>query len=239
MREKEGLVAAIVETGSGSWQRNAQEIKFGTDIEREFAGEFYLQIARYEHASIASFHRFAMELMQFGAPAELLEMAQKAATDEVRHAQSAFSIGNKLLGTSQQPGKLDINIAFHQELVSFASAILEEAAIQETLGVLIATEQLRVCKDETIAQYLREVVTEESEHSELAYASLRWCVEIGGEEIKTLIRERLEQPFTFSLSQFPEIGIDALGLPSQDAVKEAIDRGLRSVVIPSLRSLLD
>lgn len=239
MREEEALVAELQENKDSSWKRNDQEILiYGTAGQREFAGEFYLQIARYEHASIASFHRFALELMQFGAPPELLQLAQKAATDEIRHAQSSFSIANRLLGTKFQPGRLDINVEFHQDLRSFAAAILEEGAIKETIAVLIAAEQLRVCKDATIAQYLQEVVSEESEHSELAYASLRWCIEVGGEEIKNLIRERLEQEFVFSLSQFPEEAIEALGLPSQAMVQATIERGLRGVIIPSLRSLL-
>lgn len=181
----------------------------------------------------------AKELMQLGAPPKLLELAQKAATDEIRHAQSAFSIANRLLRTSFQPAKLDINVPFHQDLKSFALAVLEEAAISETLGVLIASEQLRISEDEMIKQYLQEVMFEESEHSELAYETLRWCIEIGGEEIRELIQERLTQPFSYSLEQYPEEAIEELGILSKEMVKTTIEMGIFRVVIPSLRSLVD
>lgn len=242
VREEKNLVAELKEADHSSWKEGTQiddVIEYGTAVEREFAGEFYLQVARYEHASVASFNRFALELIQFGAPPELLRLAQKAATDEIRHAQSSFSIANRLLKTKLQPGTLDINVEFHTNFRDFAAAILEEGAIQETIASLIAAEQLRVCKDAAISKYLQEVVLEEAEHAELAYASLRWCIEIGGEEIKDLIRERLEQEFVFSFSQFPVEAIEVLGLPSQDMVQATIDRGLRRVIIPSLRSLLE
>ena len=47
----------------------------------------FLSVGLSEHASIASFSRVVLELMQFGAPAELLDRTLVAAQDEIRHAQ--------------------------------------------------------------------------------------------------------------------------------------------------------
>ena len=51
----------------------------------------FLSVGLSEHASIASFSRVVLELMQFGAPAELLDRTLVAAQDEIRHAQMAFT----------------------------------------------------------------------------------------------------------------------------------------------------
>jgi hypothetical protein len=50
------------------------------------------QQALGEHASIASFNAFSLQLMVNGAPPSLLRAASKAADDEVRHAQMVIVI---------------------------------------------------------------------------------------------------------------------------------------------------
>ena len=71
----------------------------GSAAERKRAGDFYLNIALLEHASVAAFHHFALELMRLGAPVELLEGAHEAIKDEMRHAKQAFSLAADLLET--------------------------------------------------------------------------------------------------------------------------------------------
>lgn len=48
--------------------------------------------ARAEHASVASFARFTLQLLHLGAPADLVADAQQAALDEVRHARLCFGV---------------------------------------------------------------------------------------------------------------------------------------------------
>ena len=217
--------------------RNGTNIQIGTSTERKVAGRFYLQTARFEHASVASFNRFALDLMKFGAPAHLVQKAQMAAMDEIRHAQSAFAIANELLSASVQPGAMNIDAHLSETLLDFASAVLEEAAIQETLAVLLAAEQHRVAQDPTIKRYLEEVVREESQHAELAFETLRWCLEVGGAPILSLLQERLKQPMTLSLDNYPSVGIPELGLPARQQMEAVLERGIAGVIVPSLQSL--
>lgn len=52
-----------------------------------------------EHASVASFNRFALNLMAFGAPPHLIRRSQQAALDETKHAELSYSLA-ALLNTT-------------------------------------------------------------------------------------------------------------------------------------------
>src|SRR5262249_9598845 len=54
--------------------------------------------ALLEHASIAAFSRFAMDLLAVGAPPDLITAALAAATDEVRHARLCFTLAQRYSG---------------------------------------------------------------------------------------------------------------------------------------------
>ena len=48
-------------------------------------GVAWLEIARMEHASIAAFARFALQLLAVGAPPDLILAGQRAMADETNH----------------------------------------------------------------------------------------------------------------------------------------------------------
>src|SRR5262249_8003152 len=52
----------------------------------------WLEIGRMEHASIAAFARFTLQLLAVGAPPDLVMAAQRAMADETNHAQLAFAL---------------------------------------------------------------------------------------------------------------------------------------------------
>lgn len=237
VQEGENVLAQLIQM-KGDWRHNGTSIPFGTKEERKSAGHFYLETARAEHASVASFNRFSLELISLGAPANLIRRAQEAALDEVRHAQQAFSISNTLLSKEFQPSAMSIDVQLAKNHLALAKAVLEEAAIQETIAVLLAVEQLRVVQSPVIKAYLQEVVEDESRHAELAFDTLRWCLEMGGEEVRTLIHDRIQESIHFSTKMYPKEAIIALGIPSQDTLKRMVQRGIREVIIPSLRSLI-
>jgi hypothetical protein len=54
-----------------------------------------------EHASVAAFARFSLELMSVGAPSTLIWAAHAAAQDEIRHAQLCFGLANAYDRTSR------------------------------------------------------------------------------------------------------------------------------------------
>ena len=63
-----------------------------TAAARQQLGAAWTRVAQMEHASVAAFARFALELMALGAPAELLRSTQGAMADEIIATPSARSL---------------------------------------------------------------------------------------------------------------------------------------------------
>ena len=98
----------------------------------------------------------------------MLDRAQQATRDEIRHAKMAFSIAQDLLQKDVQPSQLDYTPSLCTDIHEFARTTLEEGAIGETLAVLLASEQLRVATDSSIQSFFKQVVEDEAQHAELA-----------------------------------------------------------------------
>jgi hypothetical protein len=74
-----------------------------------------------EHASVAAFARFVLELLSAGAPLELVEGAGDAMRDELRHTQICFGLASAYAGAPIGPGPLDTTGAL--EPVSFEARL--------------------------------------------------------------------------------------------------------------------
>lgn len=59
------------------------------------AARRWLAAARDEHASIGTFGRLALELLDLGAEADLVRRAHAAALDEIRHAEACLRLASR------------------------------------------------------------------------------------------------------------------------------------------------
>lgn len=137
--------------------------------------EYWLGVARMEHASVASFARFASELLRFGAPPRLLAQAFAAAADEVRHAEGAFAIASAYAGRPIGPGALrvdDLDPTDDPEL--FVTRLITEGCVGETLGVAEVLDMLAGDVDPRVRPHLEQVAADETRHAALAWQTLRW-----------------------------------------------------------------
>ena len=93
-----------------------------------------------EHASIASFNRFSLQLLAVGAPPELVEASQRAALDEIEHARIAFALASKYGTTPVGPSSLDLagDTLGQLDLASVTASTVEEGCVGETLAALEA-----------------------------------------------------------------------------------------------------
>jgi len=241
LREGEHISAESRLTHRKDWQQHNIRVMIEglSNTDKKIAGEFYLKNALMEHASVAAFHHFSLELMKFGAPAALLELAHEAIADEMRHAKQAFAIAADLLAETNEPDKMPLDIKLSDSLVELAETVAREAAINETLAVIVAAEQLRYTKDPAIQRFLNDVIRDESRHAELAWQTLRWCIEEGGEDVRTRLREIMMEDPKIGAMDFPETGIDNLGLCSRQKIEKAISQGMKRVVRPSFEALLN
>jgi hypothetical protein len=148
-----------------------------TDAERVALAERWEESALFEHASVASFSRFLMELLGLGAPASLVREAATALRDEVRHAELCFGIASALRGEAVGPGALDVGAgatprATAEEIV-YAAA--REGCVGETLSALVAQAACDVATEPSVRAALQEIVADELRHAELAWRFVAWA----------------------------------------------------------------
>jgi hypothetical protein len=154
---------------------------------RERLGEAWTQIALLEHASIAAFARFTLQLLSLGAPAELIERSQGAMADETAHAKLAFGLAGAFGGRDVGPSVLDVRGALDQNsLVDILSTAIREGCIGETVAALEAAEALEYARDPVVRDVLARIARDETRHAELAWRFVRWAVACGGEQVRQL-----------------------------------------------------
>lgn len=190
--------------------------------ERAARARRWTDAALAEHASIASFSRHALELMALGAPRELVEWAQRAALDEVAHARASFALASAYAGHDIEPGPLPLPnlLSLHDRLEDFAVATLLEGCINETLALVVAAEELACADDPAVCAVLERIIAEETEHSLLAWKTLRWACSAGDNSVKRAVARAAQR---------------ALVCDETDVTRE---RGIREVVRPCLEALL-
>ncbi len=137
----------------------------------------WTEMALMEHASIASFARFALHLLSIGAPPELLAAATRAMQDETRHAQACFALARRYGGQDVGPGALDLRGTLSAcDFESIVLAAVREGCIGETVAALEASEAAEHCADPSTRQVLEAIAREESEHAELAWRFVAWAL---------------------------------------------------------------
>jgi hypothetical protein len=148
---------------------------------REQLGGAWTRIAQMEHASVAAFARFALELMALGAPADLLRSAQGAMADEIDHAERAFTLASAYHGRPVGPGVLDVGGALSVPTPeSVLATLVREGCIGETLAAVEAAEALEHATDPAVRATLAIIVRDETAHAALAFRAARWIVEEHG-----------------------------------------------------------
>ena len=109
--------------------------------QREQLAASWTQAGLMEHASIASFARFSLQLLELGAPPNLISGATRAQADEVAHARDCFSVASVLRGSPVGPGPLNLRGALGSPC-SVAQVLLEtiqEGCINEPLAAAEAS----------------------------------------------------------------------------------------------------
>ena len=212
-----------------------------TSEQRATVGAFWRDMARAEHSSVAGFHRFALDLLAHGAPLELLSRAQRAGAQEVRHAIDAFTLASAYLGEPLGPGRLGIgpHAVVARSLAELAAWTARDGAIGETLAAFLAARALAEATEPTVRAVLETVVRDETEHAELAWATLRWAIEVGGDEVRTAVAAvfaGLGDPTPHSLPWSPELA--AHGLPSPEQERADARLCIARVIRPVADALL-
>jgi hypothetical protein len=192
--------------------------------------DYWLGIARMEHASVASFARFVHELLGFGAPPDLLAHALAAAADEVRHAEQTFAIASAYAAEPLGPGALrvdDLRPTRDPEL--FVTRLITEGCVGETLGVAEALALLEQDLDPSLRPQLEQIAADETRHAALAWRTLRWFA-------KRVDAAVIERAFARALAQVEQVDDEAIdpqhGRLGRDAKRQVRAHAIASVIEP-------
>jgi hypothetical protein len=213
--------------------------------QRELARE-WLEDARLEHASIASFARFILQLLSVGAPAALVELAQSAVADETHHARLCFALASRYLESDVGPGPLDIGAG--GEVPSLVDVTIEAViggCVGETLAALQAEAQLVGARDPAVRRTLEIIARDETRHAELAWRFVKWAIDQHGDGAREAARDafaraerRLAAECPGQLGQVDVVAFRAHGRLTPKERVAAHRRAFREVIAPCRDALL-
>jgi hypothetical protein len=132
----------------------------------------WIQRAREEHASVASFARHLLEMMSLGAPLDLLAAISTAQMDEVRHTELCLEQA-RAEGCTATLGLLDTQLPPRIGALEIALGVALEGCVNETM----AAQEVTLAASEATgsqAAMLAQVAADETEHACLAWRTLGW-----------------------------------------------------------------
>jgi hypothetical protein len=211
---------------------------------RARAAADWAQVAQLEHASIASFARFTLQLLAVGAPPQLVEASLRAGLDEVAHARATFRLASRYAGAPVGPGPLPLHgpVLGDLSLATIAAATVTEGCVNETIGALEAAEAAAGCEDAEVRDVLNRIAEEEARHGELAWAFVRWALGVGGDDVRRAVGAAFEIAEAALQVPPPASDPDAVELRRQGLLTarerhEIRLRGLREIVRPAAAQL--
>jgi hypothetical protein len=189
----------------------------------EAIGAGWLEQALMEHASVAAFARFSLQLLALGAPAELCSQAAQAMRDEIEHARACFELARRHSDGDVGPGPLDMTNALDAtDLETITLGTIAEGCIGETVAAIEAAEALEHCTDAAARPVLARIAADETRHAELAWRFVAWALDVG----PASLRERARAAFA-----------EAARADAANATPSSRDRELarHGLIAPSLR----
>jgi hypothetical protein len=235
-------------TGRSDWREESLHPNLlGLDaVMRERLATDWLRAARLEHASIAAFSRFLLELLAFGAPAELVALTIQAMDDERRHAKLCFALASEYAGTQLGPTELDLGGALPAPTLerSLVTAI-REGCVGETVAALEAAELGARVSDPVLRSALTRIAADEKRHAELAFRFVEWALATGSDDLHALVAgeiERVRRGLVSPVRLIEDPASSALarcGISSECLSRAVRIAALETAVLPALEGLLD
>lgn len=182
------------------------------------ARDRWLADAAMEHASIASFARFVLELEKVGAPARLVHAARRAGLDEIEHTRLCLAMASCCDGgrATFVPGELALDgITIRDRLDLVAAAAADEACVGETYSTLAAWRRYDEETDAVARKTLAQIAFDEARHAELGWTFVAWSIAQGGESIAAAVSAAVER----SLAR---LGHDAAANDARAIVRDAL-----------------
>lgn len=235
----DGRMVTAAATGVDWATDDRPSVRRLSEEERGVLAEAWQEQGLLEHASVAAFARLVLDLLELGAPADLVDRASVAMRDEVRHAARCFALASVYAGREVGPGPLPMpSRRGRRTLLRLAVETWREGCVGETLSVALAAAQLRGATDPVVRDVIAGILHDETEHAQLSWDIAAWAQARGGDRVKRAVRREAgrtvaEPPRSRATSP----ALTAHGLPSDAVVREALARVAVAVIAPSTDEL--
>lgn len=175
--------------------RQSPSLEHLSQAERAAQAEHWTHLGRLEHASIAAFARFSLQLLSLGAPAELVEACTQALADETAHTKLCFGIASAYAGRPVGPGALDIAGSLDvTSLGDIVDLVIAEGCFGETSAALEALEAAETASDPVIRAAYSQIAADEQRHAELAFRFVRWALEQDSRSVTARVTAAIAGP---------------------------------------------
>lgn len=228
----------------GDWAADVLSPAPGDHVARERLARHWLAEAAAEHASIASFGRFALQLLALGAPRDLVTAAHAAAMDEIRHAEQCYALAARASGELYGPGALALPAdAIATTPAAVALETLRDGCLGETLAARAAAEAGRGATDAHVASVLAAIAADEESHAELAWRTVAWLLATHGGPVRSVVAAFLAELRGASEARSEPAAEEpddtAHGVLGRAARLEVQASAVREIVLPCLEALLE
>jgi hypothetical protein len=199
-----------------------------------------------EHASIAAFARFALELLSLGAPSDLVRATNDALADEIEHTRIAFGLASAYAGRPVGPGLLSVHRALSESsFVAIVRTAFLEACIGEACAAIEAGEAALWAADPAVKTAWERIAADEMRHATLGFRFVKWALgragAAEGEALRAALLAELARVANEQVTASEErtsASLLAHGVLPHAMRSAARQAALREVVLPCARGLL-
>ena len=155
--------------------------------------ERWTRVALMEHASIAAFARFSLQLMSLGAPSDLVELTTAAMADETKHAKACFAVASAYADAPIGPGRLAVERSLDEmSLEQIVLNTIREGCVGETVAAIEAREAAEHASTPALRALLVMISEDETRHAELAFRFVKWALSQGDAALEHAARREFD-----------------------------------------------
>jgi hypothetical protein len=243
----DGIARVASVTSDASWAASLRPDVEALDADTRAAlADVWTQDGLTEHASIASFSRFILQCLATGAPADIVQHAQRACADEIEHARIAFALASAYAGRAIGPGPLAIAGALDDDLdpSDIACSVAAEGCIAELVSASLIAAASDAARDPAVKAALTRIAEQELDHAILAWRYLAWALGAGDTRLSARVAavfNRAAEQVGFGPRTSRPASSDAMrahGYLPLDERREIATSAVVEVVLPAARALL-
>jgi rubrerythrin len=157
----------------GLGRRPASLVESDHTVRPGVLGAHFAHAARLEAASARAFRVLARELLSHGAPAALVRVARRSASEEVRHASATGRLARRF-GAAPVRARYGASHAV-RSLEDVALENATESCVRETSGAAVAWWQAERSRDPRVARAMRRIARDETRHAQLSWDIAAWA----------------------------------------------------------------